>query len=361
MPAEAALRAIRQAGFRPRGAPRRPVPSHDERRLGVLPVHVFDTRVLPPAERYELWLDVVASTAPALISSPHVACFDAYARSVDLGSLRITDFTYPSLTMARTPRLIRQADPEMYQLSLTRLGNGTVNQQRREASVRPAEFTLLDNSRPFVAHHEAPPDEPLNTITVNIPHSLLPLSSAKVTNLLGSTLCGSTGMGGLLAQFLRQIASHPEQFATADTSRLGSIALDLISATLAQQLGAEDSLPGEVRQTALRRQVDTFIDNNLADPQLTPRAIAAAHHISLRTLHRMFAGEDVTVAELIRQRRLERCRRDLADPRMRAQPIYAIAARWGFPDKAHFSRLYRSTYGHSPQEFRERHSLTPSQ
>ncbi|MEV8610809.1 helix-turn-helix domain-containing protein [Amycolatopsis sp. NPDC051373] len=33
-------------------------------------------------------------------------------------------------------------------------------------------------------------------------------------------------------------------------------------------------------------------------------------------------------------------------------PIAAIGRRWGFSDAAHFSRLFRSTYGRSPREYR---------
>ena len=58
--------------------------------------------------------------------------------------------------------------------------------------------------------------------------------------------------------------------------------------------------------------------------------IAAAHHISLRSLHQLFHDEGLTVAGWIRQRRLECCRRDLSDPALAARPVAAIAARWGF-------------------------------
>lgn len=320
----------------------------------MLPVHVFDTRLLPPADRFGLWLDVVESSAPALISSAHAHSFDAHARAVELGRLRLTDFTYPSLTMARTAKLIRRADPEMYQLSLTQAGVGAVTQQRRDSVVRAAEFTLLDNSRPFEARHEAPAGRLLNAITVNIPHAALPLPPARVARLLAGSSSASTGTGGLLAQFLRRIAAHPEQFTAADAGRLGDIAIDLIAAMLARQIDAEDTLPEEVRQHALRLRIEAFIDRNLGDPELTPPNIAAAHHISLRTLHRVFAGEEATVAGLVRRRRLERCRRDLADPLLAGQAVRLIAARWGFTDKAHFSRAFRAAYGHSPQAYRDR-------
>lgn len=105
-------------------------------------------------------------------------------------------------------------------------------------------------------------------------------------------------------------------------------------------------------------QIHAFIRNNLGDPNLTPDAIAATHHISLRYLHKLFQQEGRTVAGWIRERRLEQCRRDLANPQLGARPIHVIAARWGFTRPAHFSQAFRSAYGHSPRQFREQCALT---
>ncbi|MET8142711.1 helix-turn-helix transcriptional regulator [Sphaerisporangium sp. NPDC005288] len=82
--------------------------------------------------------------------------------------------------------------------------------------------------------------------------------------------------------------------------------------------------------------------------------IAAAHHISLRYLNKLFHAEGRTVAGWIRERRLEQCRRDLAEPLLAGYPINAIAARWGFTSPAHFSQAFRSAYGLSPRDFRWR-------
>jgi AraC-like DNA-binding protein len=60
------------------------------------------------------------------------------------------------------------------------------------------------------------------------------------------------------------------------------------------------------------------------------------------------------VSEWIRDQRVERCRRDLRDPLLRHESILSIATRWGLPNSAHFSRVFRSAYGHSPREERRR-------
>ncbi len=80
--------------------------------------------------------------------------------------------------------------------------------------------------------------------------------------------------------------------------------------------------------------------------------IAAAHHMSLRSLHQLFHDEGLTVAGWIRKRRLECCRHDLSDPALASRPVAAIAARWGFTSPGDFSRTFRAVHGLPPAEYR---------
>ncbi|MFD4701025.1 helix-turn-helix transcriptional regulator [Streptomyces niveus] len=66
----------------------------------------------------------------------------------------------------------------------------------------------------------------------------------------------------------------------------------------------------------------------------------------------MLAENGTSPAAWIRHRRLERCRLDLANPRLNARPIQAIAERWGFTNPTHFSRLFRAAYGIPPRDYR---------
>ncbi|WP_334628783.1 helix-turn-helix domain-containing protein [Micromonospora sp. CPCC 205539] len=319
----------------------------------MLPSVEIDTKLLPPSDRFEFWHDLVSrETAPAHISSPHMDNFLAYVRAIDLGAVTMQSLRYPSLDSTRSARLVRQSAPEYYQLALPTVGESRLIQDRRETAVKASEFTFLDTARPHVASQAAGERKLAETITVMIPHSALPLSPDQVRRLLASSIPANEGFGALLAQFLRRVGAHPEQHQPAEALRLGGIVLDLVSATLARQLDVEQALPAEVRRHALRVRVLAFIEQNLPDRELTPSSVAGAHHISLRTLNRLFEGESMTVAEIIRHRRLDRCQRDLTSPLAAHQPIYVIAARWGFPDKAHFTRLFRSTYGLSPQQYR---------
>jgi AraC-like DNA-binding protein len=108
----------------------------------------------------------------------------------------------------------------------------------------------------------------------------------------------------------------------------------------------------ETRQRALLRRTYELIEERLSDPELSPGRLAAALYISVRSLHNLFESEQTTVADWIRQRRLERCAHDLLDPALAGKPIGTIGARWGITNQAHFSRLFRARYGASPSAFR---------
>ncbi|MEV4123106.1 helix-turn-helix domain-containing protein [Micromonospora sp. NPDC049645] len=319
----------------------------------MLPNLLVDTTVLPPAERFDFWYALIAQeTAPTHISSAHLDNFVGYARAIDLGPIRMISLRYPSLDSTRPPQVVRRAEAEAFQLALPLTGRSVLTQDRNESALEAVNhFTLLDVARPHVARHSADGPGLAATITVQIPRAALPVAPDRMRRLLAMPISGRLGFGGLLTHHLRSIAAHPEHYQPADAEVLGRVALDLLAAVVAQQLDVGGTLSPETRQTALRARILDFIDRHLDSAELSPRSIAAAHHISLRSLHRLFEGESTTPAELIRAKRLERCRRDLGNPLLR-QPVHVIAARWGFSDKAHFSRVFRARYGRSPQAYR---------
>ena len=99
-------------------------------------------------------------------------------------------------------------------------------------------------------------------------------------------------------------------------------------------------------------RVRTYIEHRLGDPRLDVADIAAAHHVSIRALQKLFESDGQTVTGWIRARRIEHCRKDLANTSLADQPVSSIAAKWGLVDPAHFSRLFKTTYGLPPRDYR---------
>src|SRR5205085_1241587 len=142
-----------------------------------------------------------------------------------------------------------------------------------------------------------------------------------------------------------------DETGSRDGIRLAGNVLDLLGTVLAERLDCAPPDP-DAAHRALMVQITAYIEAHLGEAGLAPAQIAAAHHISLRQLHKLFHASGTTVAGWIRQRRLEHCGHDLRDPRWCGRPVAAIGARWGYPDPAHFSRLFKAAYGVGPRDYR---------
>jgi AraC-like DNA-binding protein len=149
-----------------------------------------------------------------------------------------------------------------------------------------------------------------------------------------------------------QLATGMDHFTPAQASRLTTVAMEVLAVRLAHEVNSSQSLPPDTRRRALLTTIHAFIQRHMGDPDLSPETIAAAHHISLRLLHKLFNEEGETVAGWIRTRRLEGTRRDLADPAQATRPVAALAAHWGFRDATSFSRTFRAAYGLPPHQYR---------
>ena len=78
----------------------------------------------------------------------------------------------------------------------------------------------------------------------------------------------------------------------------------------------------------------------------------------MRQLHRLFAGEEETVARYVVRRRLERARAELAGRGARELPLAAVARRCGFTDPSVFGRAFRAAYGMTPSRWQSLRGVT---
>jgi AraC-like DNA-binding protein len=297
--------------------------------------HVMSDTLVP--------LDIRPTVQPAELVDTSLTC--------DAGAVQVSAMTLSPGTAARTPKLIRRSDPEVCKIDVLTSGRMKVEQDGRGTELGPGDMAFVDLSRPCRWESLSP----VQGVAVMFPRTLLPLRTDELARLTGTTVSASQGAGALASSFARQLPDHLDGSAAAERARLGTTVLDLMAIALAGRLGrrsAGSPSPDDVSSPAMLLRVHAYIETNLGDPELAPATIAAALHISVRYLHKLFEAEQTTVAGWIRQRRLDRCRRDLLDPALRSRPISAIATRWGFANPAHFSRVFRSEFDVPPGEYR---------
>jgi AraC-like DNA-binding protein len=313
---------------------------------------VFRAEDLPAQDRLSSLNEIfVNSEHPMRVVSAEPDEFLATARMLDLAEVDVVELTCSPSEVVRTPRLIRQHDPELLCVIMALSGDIMVSQAGRETVLTGQEFAMYDSSTPFRLGFGTGAG-PVTMVRAHIPREFLGVPVGRIERLLGRSLPGATGVGGLLRQFLTSTTTCSADYRPTDLPRVGTVARDLMTAVVAHHLDAEGTVPDDSRRRTLLMRIETFIQQQLPDPRLTPGTVAAAHHISLSYLHRLFAARDTTVAAWIRHQRLERARRDLADQALRDVPVHQIAARWGFKDHPTFTRAFRAAYGASPSDYR---------
>jgi AraC-like DNA-binding protein len=81
-------------------------------------------------------------------------------------------------------------------------------------------------------------------------------------------------------------------------------------------------------------------------------SVARVEGLSTRYLQKLFKVSATSFSEYLRERRLERCKLDLANRALNHFTISALCFRWGFGDAANFSRAFTARYGVSPKAYR---------
>ena len=184
------------------------------------------------------------------------------------------------------------------------------------------------------AHHE---------LYVLLPRERVPAGLARAAQR--PALAAPAGPGsGLLAIAGQQLCAI-----TRELDQLSDAGLAIACQALFDVLDSALSPPVQHPSTnaALLIKVKQYIEDHLDDAQLSPSGIAAAHAISVRSLHLLFADTGTTVSRWIRDRRLKICYRELSRAGHK-DTVTNVAFRWGFNDSAHFSRTFKEAFGVTP-------------
>lgn len=287
----------------------------------------------------EPWAEAMATTFGHLVPAAlRGRTADGRVTTTPLGRACAFDVRGTAQVLHRTAGSIRHAPADPLKVSVQRAGTALVRQAGREVLVRPGELALYDTGRPYeivLGTH----GEDFRSTVLTLPREALRLPWRRIAVAMERAVSATDGAARLLLDLLD---SAPAPGAGA---HLGEAGLHLLAGALAAEPAADEP---DAQLAAVR----AWVRDHVADPDLTHDAVARAHHLSPRSLHRLFADEPLSVAALIRETRLDGVRGDLADPAHRDRPVMAVAARWGFRDQAHLTRAFRGAYGTTPAAYR---------
>lgn len=291
------------------------------------------------------WQTLVSNSfVPLSVEAGPRAPFRARMKSRTCEGVLFSRIQASAHSVSRTREHIDGSQADYLKLTLLVSGTAAITQDGRESLLHGGDIVLYDTTRPYHLDFS----QEMAAVVVMFPHSAIGIDCRTLREVTALRLArGSFAMS--VGLFLRGIPGALESFDRPTAARATHNAVDLIQT----MIGYELAQPGFRDPAAdLMMRIDDYIDAHLGTPALTPRMVAAANFISTRRLHELFHRRGTTVTRWIRQRQIERARRDLLDPRRMSEGIGEIARSLGFLDAAQFSKTFRAFTGTSPSSYR---------
>jgi AraC-like DNA-binding protein len=307
---------------------------------------MFSTKLVPVADRIDAWeLNARQFCGDCRFQFPNWRAFHGSIETKKVGGLDLSLFSSSSLSFAKFP--IKSAHSEnRFCTVVTQLdGVRSYSQNGTLVVLNPGDSTLIDSALPWSSDCVGD----CVRLYLRTPRWLMESRLRIATIPSARRISGTSTLGATLFHLGNSLYREADRLSYEEGAALIEAYFDILSACVGYHGPDYGASPNRIE---LCSRITSFIEEHLAEPTLDPSAIAAEAGISVRHLHRLLAQKGRTVGGWIRERRLEQCRSDLSDPRLRERTITDIAFSWGFSESAHFSRSFKKRFGISPRRFR---------
>jgi AraC-like DNA-binding protein len=320
-----------------------------------LPYSLFTTENLRPRDQFDAWRDsisVIFDVAPLPERTPEDG-FKASVRAYHLGGLVVSQVDFDGQRFLREKQRAAKDGLDHYLVQLYATGGLVGTAEERERILRAGDVQILDLSRPNLTETKAS-----GTIAIVVPRDTLRQALPTAGDLHGLVLRGDGSTGGLLTDYMRSLVARADTVAAADAPLIARATTEMIAACFHTTADTVASARTQLEATTLER-IKRHIAAALGSPGLDPEALCRRFRMSRTRLYRLFEPLG-GVSTYIQEQRLARAYAELSNPAHNHRRIYDIAFGWGFSSEAHFSRVFRRTFGLSPSEARARAQGAPA-
>jgi len=300
-------------------------------------VQTWSTDQIPEPERFGAWSEKVRALHMDWdLDTPVEQGYSARIRYRGMGNLRIAEVSCSAFGGQRVPSAEGSG---IVGIQLQLSGRMTCAYGQDQFTLTPGDLFIWDGDHGGTFQSDGEHQQ----LSLLMPVARVPKSIISTLER-GRPLATGSGSGelSLVAGQLRGVVSELDQLSDDAVNRAVNGLLDLLDSA-----PAPDQEASFGQRATLLAEIQKYITAHLEDRQLSVGSIAAAHWISVRTLHLIFAESGTSVARSILQQRLEHCRRDLASA-SETTTVTSVAFRWGFSDTAHFSRTFKKEFGVPP-------------
>lgn len=294
------------------------------------------------------WQEIASSKFAPLECRDQGGDFSASIETITVSPfLSVARVQTSSLVVERTHQLVSQPwnDDVLFAIQLG--STGAVTQYGRTAELDPGYAVLYETNQPYVIENYQPHQHHL---IARIKRSSLEISAATLQAVAARPISPSEPLLRIYTSYISELSENSTVLGRYQREELARITTELISSILRHQRHMLSANPQHAEELLLKMKA--FISDNLGSPDLDVSHIAAAHHVSRRTVYETFGSLGTKPAAFIRKSRLKKAAAILADPANEALKVSSVAARCGFSDHTTFTRAFRREFGVTPLEWR---------
>jgi len=261
--------------------------------------------------------------------------------------------TRSGILFRRTPADIRRNKVGVRVIWFVRSGSLKIVRSQQTCTVKAGQCAILDSSTPFLAKAQADEGDIFEAVEAVVPARLF-LTHLPAAVEFGSSFDLPVGEQQVILKLLHLLFEDGETISRRASEHLAGAFLETIS----DYIGTLAGMPTPRLRLFDKRlaDIESYIMRNLTDPELCYDMVAQRCGISPRYLCHVLKANNTSFSELVWMQRLPKAREWLASAQLRAFPIHEIAFMAGFKSAAHFSRMFKATYGITPKEYRS-HAL----
>jgi AraC-like DNA-binding protein len=300
-------------------------------------VQTWSTKALPGHLRFAAWTEKMRDLHMDWdLSAPGEEPYAAQIRYRMIAGAQIADAGCGTFSGRHVPS---SGTPDVVGIQLHLSGRVEAGYAGERFTIEPGDLFVWSSDREGTFDTFGPHRQ----LTLLVPRPRVPRSLDEMLQRGCPVAAGpGTGLLSIAADQIGGIAREMESLPDDAVSRAVDGLIDLLDAAVSPVREASTG-----QRTALLAQMRRYILDRLGDGRMSATSIAAAHGISVRTVHLVFGESGTSVGRWTRQQRLERCRRELSSATGRTT-VTEVAFRWGFSDTAHFSRTFKQEFGVSP-------------
>ncbi|AME25453.1 MULTISPECIES: helix-turn-helix domain-containing protein [Burkholderiaceae] len=313
----------------------------------------FDSADFAENDAEEIWREGLDAMFEIQRPKTPVTPFRASQESWTLGGMLLTShITHGEVAFQRTKRKIATSGVDHYLVHclldgrlLSTFGRDTHEVSLGSVVVRDLAVENIGISR----------DAPM--LTLMIPRQAIDRRTGGLLRMHGLSWEATDPIGRLVASHVRSLANVAASMDDEESSVAGEATLDFLAACVLRRAErCEES--GDPRLTPMvRAQALSYIEGNLADPDLGPARLRDTLKVSRTALYALFEPMG-GVADYVRARRLDEAMRRLESPMHTRDLIGAIACAVGFMSESTFNRAFKERFGCTPTEARARCSAS---